>query len=201
MNEIKGWFETESPDILIKSLIDEKHQALTGPGDRLYKRKNDWQQLEVVVPNFQNSLNQQINRISEEHKKLTSKQSTYLNQENIEELNGIIQTYNDTLNNAVEKLSKALKIVDPPVSHESLQRHLKDLNDVISFLIFQKVNKVFNDAEKRVKDEIKRLEKEKKDKEEKEKKEKEAASKGGATQPEVKDDAPKNKTGSEMEVD
>lgn len=42
---------------------------------------------------------------------------------------------------------------------------------------FQKVSKIFSDAEKRVKDEVKRLEKERKEKEEKEKKEKEAEKK------------------------
>jgi len=134
MNETKHWFESGHPDITLKSVIDEKNTALTGTGDRVYKRRNDWEQLDMSLNNFKGALDQNIKRIQVEYDKLTNKQATSLTNENVEELKKIVENYNDTLNNSTEKLAKALKYVDPPVSYEALNRHLKDFNDVSLFI-------------------------------------------------------------------
>lgn len=131
MNETKHWFESENPDIIVKSHIDEKDRALTGFGDRIYKRKNDWENLNATIPNFQYALNQNITKISEEYNKLKNNQASNLTMENVEELNKIVENYNTTLNNSIELAGKALKFVDPPVSYEALNRHLKEFNEVL----------------------------------------------------------------------
>ena len=139
MTETKHWLESESPDITVKSFIDEKNSALMGFGERVYKRRNDWEALDLSMSTFQSTLNGHIGKIDEEYKKFTSKQATALTEENFNELKGIVQNYNDTLNNAVEKLGKALKYIDPPVSYEAMNRHIKEFNDVsiiISFNLF-----------------------------------------------------------------
>lgn len=182
MNEIKEWFESEAPEILLKPNIDERKTSLYGIGDRVYKRMNDWINLEQSINTFQTALNGHISRLTEESKKPQSN----LNKEDFEELNKIVQEFNDVLNNSVSKISKAIKFIDPPVSFDAMNRHVKDLNE--------RINKVFTGAEKRVKDEAKRLEKEKKEREEKEKKEKEAANK--------KEEKKESTTGgAEMQVD
>ncbi len=172
MNEIKHWFESENEEIFVKSAIDDKNRAMTELGNRIYKRKNDWTQLEISIPNFQSALTGHINKAQEEYNKQQSKKACTLNEENLQDINKIIQNYQDTLNNSMQKLAKPIKFIDSPVSWEALNRHLKEMNDVSIFCNSQKINKIYTDAERRVKEELKKLEKEKKEKKEKEEKEK-----------------------------
>jgi len=155
MNEIKQWFESEAPEITVKSHIDEKYTALSTHGDRVYKRRTDWENLEQSLPNLEGAINQQIKRVEEEFNKLQANQACNLTKENVEECKKAIEEFNEIHSNSLSKLTKTSKFIDPPVSWEAINRHIKEFND--------KINKVFIDAEKRVKDELKKLEKERKE--------------------------------------
>jgi len=163
-SEAENWLYNSNEETFNKSKLEDVFNRVTGAGNKIYNRKSAWDQLESSLNTMRTSINKHVSRFEEQFKLAKDNKSLLLKNE-MDDLQKVIQTYNDVYNEAVNGLAGAKKLIDPPISAGNVKQQNKDLDD--------KVNKIFSDADKRVKEAERKLQEEIKKAEEQKKKEKE----------------------------
>lgn len=146
MSKTEEWLYNNVEETYIKEKIEEWYNLVTIPGNRIYRRKTHWENLDKAMNEANAALNKDIQKF-EEHTSL------FINSE-ADELRKIVQQFNDFYNITLPLVLKSPKFVDPPVDYVSIERQTREFDD--------KVRKVYSDADKRVKQAQKMIEEERK---------------------------------------
>ena len=174
MDDLMTWLYSEDEKLYDKPTLEKNSKNMKNLGDQIYKREENWTNLRANYNVFESTVNERKTWVNGEEEKLNKKQFTYLTKEDIDKINQLI---NDAIENYKKKheiTDKAPQIQIPPILPDEVDMLTKNLRD--------NVQKIYDDAEYKVKEEErkrkeeeekKRKEEEKKKKEEEEKKKKE----------------------------
>ena len=168
MAQTENWMYNNVEETYLKEKIEEYYNLVTVPGNRIYRRKTHWENIDKGLNDAKASLGNNIQRF-ENHKGLLITVES-------DELTKVVQQFNDFYNNTLPICIKSPKFIDPPFDYVNIEKQTKEFNE--------KVNKIFSDADKRIKEAEKKLQEEKK-------KQEEAAAKSNAP----------NTNGEKMQVD
>jgi len=146
MLKAEEWLYNNVEETYIKEKIEEWYNLVTVPGNRIYRRKTHWENLDKAMNEAKTALDKDIQKFGE-HTSLFIKTEA-------DELQKIVQQFNDFYNNALPLVIKSPKFVDPPVDYVSVERQTREFDD--------RVRKVYSDADKRVKQAQKMIEEERK---------------------------------------
>jgi nitrogen fixation-related uncharacterized protein len=163
MDEAEAWLYSGDEEVYNKNSLETKCGNFNELCVRIYGRFNNWRNLDQAI-NFLDEYN--ANNMNKINQICDSDLKRFLNQE---ELFNLIANSNKNLNDLKAQLQKTPKFMDPPVTSDKLKGQYDELNN--------KLNKIYNDAENKQKEEQRKIEKEKKDKEAAEKKAAEEAKK------------------------
>ena len=174
MKNTEDWIYNNAEDTYVKPKIEEHYNFVVIPGSKIYKRKENWENLETSLNQLKNAVNSNITNYDIQFNLAKENKSILLKGE-MDELSNIIQQYNDSYNNTIPVCIKSPRFMDAPVEYASIDKLTKELEE--------KIRKIFSEAERRAKEAEKKLQEEKKKQEENDKK------------------TPNTQTGEKMQVD
>ena len=194
MDPLLEWLYSEDENRYNKNTLDTKSKDMMELGNIIYTRFNNWNALEENIHLFEKAIEKITAEVKVENDKLNNKQQTYLTPTDFEEINKLITEALAKVEETKQKYSQGVKTQDPLVKHQdvfALQTELKN-----------KITKIYNDAEFKVKEEERKKKEaeEKKKKEEAEKKKKEEEEKKKKEEEEKKKKEAENKDKKEGEV-
>jgi len=168
MAKAEDWIYNNQEETYVKAKIEEYYNLVTIPGNKLYQRKANWENVDKAIGDIKNALNTNIKKFEDNKNWLTKGE--------VEDLGKLVNQYNDYHNNTLSLCLKSPKLIEPPVDQATIDKQTKEFDD--------KFKKVLADAEKRVRDEEKRKkDEEKKQLEEKKKQEESAKTTSTTTEP------------------
>jgi hypothetical protein len=145
-NKTEDWMYNNIEETYVKEKIEEWYNIVTVPGNKIYRRKTPWENLDKALKDAKSSLDTNIKKFE--------LNSTWLFKNEQDELQKAVQLFNDSYNTLLPVCIKSPKFVDPPIDYVSIERQIKDFED--------KIRKIFSDADKRVKEDEKKIAEEKK---------------------------------------
>jgi hypothetical protein len=146
MVKTEEWMYNNVEETYIKEKIEEWYNLVTVPGNKIYRRKTHWENLDKAMNEAQTVLNTNIQKFEQN--------TSTLIQTEADELKKVVQQFNDFYNSTLPILVKSPKFVDAPVDYVSVERQTREFED--------RVRKVYSDADKRIKQAQKLLEEERK---------------------------------------
>ena len=153
LHDSETWLYNNHEETYNKAIMEEIYLKTTVPANKIYKRKSDWENLEIALNFLKNCINNNISRYKSQISHAKDKK-VLLNQKEVEEISKLIKSYSDIYHENLKSVEKCPKSINCPLNHENVTKIASDLED--------KVNRVFVDAEKRVKETEKLIEEKKK---------------------------------------
>ena len=191
MDDLMTWLYSEDEKLYDKPTLEKNSKNMKTLGDEIYKREENWTKLRENYSIFEKTVTEKKTWINGEEEKLNKKQFTYLTKEDIDKINQLI---NDAIENAKKKhesTDKAPQIQMPPVPPEEI--------NMLNNNLITNVQKIYDDAEFKVKEEERKRkeeeEKKKKEEEEKKRKEEEEKKKKEEEEKKKKEEEEKKKNG------
>ena len=191
MDELMTWLYSEDEKLYDKPTLEKNSKNMKTLGDEIYKREENWTNLRKNYTIFESTATDKKKWVDGEEDKLNKKQFTYLTKEDIDKINQLINDAIDNYKKKHELTDKGQQIALPPV--------LPDEIDMLTSNLKTNVQKVYDDAEFKVKEEERKRkeeeEKKKKEEEEKKKKEEEEKKKKEEEEKKKKEEEEKKKNG------
>ena len=137
------WLYNNHDETYNKAIMEDIYFKTTVPANKIYKRRSDWDNLETALSFLKNGINNNITRYDSQFN-LAKENKALLNAKELDDISKLIKTYNDIFNQNFENAKKSPKSVDCPLNSETVTKYASDLED--------KVNRIFVEAEKRLKE-------------------------------------------------
>ena len=153
------WMYNNIEETYVKDKIEEYYNMVTVPGNRIYRRKTHWENIDIGLTQANAILNNHIQRYE-------NNKGIFLKEE-ADDLTKLVQQFNDFYNKTFPECRKSPKFIDPPFDYVNIEKQTKDFDE--------KMQKIFAAADKRIKEAVLKLQEEKKKQEEEKKKQEEAA--------------------------
>jgi hypothetical protein len=138
MEETETWLYNNHEETLNKATIENIFHNTTAPGQKIYKRKADWEALEQALNFLKNGINSNLNRFKFN---LNAEGKPCLNEKELQDVSNLIHHYNEIYNKTINSINKLPKFVDCPVNASEISKSAGELED--------KINRVIVEAEKR----------------------------------------------------
>ena len=136
--------------------IEKDSKNMTTLGDKIYKRCNDWNQLNENYKKFEDVLNDIVEKLGIEEKKLAKKEFTYLTPEDVNKIKQLIEDAKNNCKKKQETTGKAKLINIPPVSPDEVRDLTTNLNENVSKIYADAKFKVEEEERKRKEEERKK---------------------------------------------
>ncbi len=149
LQDTETWLYNNHEETLNKATIEDIYNKTVTPGQKIYKRKTDWEGLEQALNYLKNGITSNINRYEKQFQ-LSKEGKSVLKEKDLQEISKLIKNYNDLYNKTVESAKNIPRFVDCPVNHAEISKSEGELED--------KINRVFVEAEKRSMEENKKKE-------------------------------------------
>lgn len=145
-NKTEEWMYNNVEETYVKEKIEQAYNVCTEPGNKIYRRKTHWENIDRALNEAKSSLDANIKKFENN--------ASWLVQTEKDELQKVIENFNNQYNTTFPVCRQAPKMVEPPVDYVSIERSTKDFED--------RVKKILSDADKRVKEAERKLAEEKK---------------------------------------
>ena len=145
-----NWLYSEDENLYNYEKLEEKSREMKRLGDEIYKRFNEWNNLDKKYEKISSILNDTIVFCSNEEGKIKNGEKADLYEEDIAKIKEII---NDTFKKIAEKknLSDKKNYINlPPVFPDEIDMIINSFND--------NVNKIQNEAKEKMKEEKNKVE-------------------------------------------
>ena len=149
LQDTETWLYNNHEETLNKNTIENIYNQTVTPGQKIYKRRSDWEGLEQALNYLNNGLTSNSNRYDKQYN-LSKEGKSILKEKDLQEISKLIQYYYDVYNKTVEKIKNIPRFVDCPVNHTEISKGEAELED--------KINRVFVEAEKKSMQENKKQE-------------------------------------------
>ena len=150
MDDLMNWLYSEDENLYNYEKLEEKSREMKRLGDEIYKRFNEWNNLDKKYEKISSILNDTIVFCSNEEGKIKNGEKADLYEEDIAKIKEII---NDTFKKIAEKknLSDKKNYINlPPVFPDEIDMIINSFND--------NVNKIQNEAKEKMKEEKNKVE-------------------------------------------
>jgi heat shock protein 4 len=164
MANTEEWMYNNLEETYVKEKIEEHYNLVTVPGNRIYRRKTHWENIDKAMIDAKASLNGNIKKFEEDNR---------LNKTETEDMKKVIEGFNDYYNITFPVCIKSPKFMDPPVDYANIEKATKEFED--------KVKKIYSEADKRIREAEKKIQEAERKLREEEKKKQEEQAKAATT--------------------
>jgi len=149
LEDTETWLYNNHEETYNKNTIEDIYNKSTLAANKIYKRKEDWEEYEHSLNLLKNSIESNISRYNSQFK-LSKDNKSKLIKKDFDEVSKLIRHYNDVYTKTFEKTKNIPKYTDCPINIKN-----SGLTKIVSEFE-EKINIIFVDAEKRKMEEDKR---------------------------------------------